>query len=1839
MAGRFPGAPEIARFWSNLCQGVESVARFTSDELIEAGNDPALVRQPNYVPASAVLADIEFFDADFFGIQRAEAELMDPQHRLLLEVAWEALENAGHEPGRFPGAIGVFVGADAGGYQLGLYRDAELVKRAGAFRLLLANDKDFLATRIAYKLNLRGPAITLQTACSTSLVAVHAACQSLLAGECDMALAGGVSIAVPHKAGYLFHPHAIESPDGHCRAFDASAQGTVGGHGLGLVVLRRLADVESKGDTIRAVIRGSAVNNDGSAKVGFTAPSIQGQTAVIQEALAVADVDPASIGFVEGHGTGTELGDRLEIAALNQAYGTRGEASLGSVKTSIGHLGAAAGIAGLIKTVLALQHGRIPGTLHFQKSHPEHGLEAGRFRVHSDTRPWPVSLGPRRAAVSSFGIGGTNAHVILEEAPAREELAGRPPRLWHLVLLSARSAPALERSAERLASQLEETANTDITDLSYTTQAGRRQFHHGLVVVCRDAGEAGARLRSREPDATIRVRRMPSPPRALLVLPDHSAALLRAGTSLFSAEPAFRHSVERCLETLSAVLPIEICVKTRRHFEESGESTDLDSTPSERVVALITGFAIAQVWIRWGIVPQAFVGEGLGHLAAGCLAGLASFPDVLRLAAGTEFTTVIREQPAPGSPRVPLWLPHREQWSNSDTGADGDWLPPSGERLPLARLPSLLASSTAANLVLDLRPIPSESFSSQHHRSLESDDSARVIQCIPSRVDLKDTPRYLLEALGRFWAAGGVVDWCAFWEGWPARRIALPTYPFERQRFWIQPSGPDRAERPAPASAAPAPDSPVESELRRMIAEIAGLPVEVVSLESKPWELGFDSVNLIQLADGIRTRLGAECDLRRLYDPQISVRALAEWVARKPAEPGRSIQTSLGATSQDRVSPIPSATADAGEPALNLRQRGYLDAFISTYSRHTAASKHHAENGRAHHADNRVPARFHRAWKELIYPIFADAAWGSRIRDLDGREYVDLCMGFGVHLFGHSPSFVVEALHRQLAAGYPLGPHSPLAARVSELITELAPVERVAFCNSGTEAIMAAVRLARTVTGRRLVACFAGSYHGSYDGVLAARAVGNASPQSIPSSLGVPQDIVDPTLVLEYGADESLEILEQHGDELAAVLVEPVQSRRPEFRPREFLGALRGLTHRVGAALVFDEMITGFRVGLGGAQQWYGVQADLVTYGKVIGGGMPIGVVAGGRRFMDPLDGGSWRFGDDSAPGVAQTFFAGTFCKHPLALAAAAATLERLKQDGADLLRTLDARTDRFVGKLNYLFEKHGAPIHATHFASWFIFRPQGKARFVDLFYHQLIARGVYLWEGGTCFLSTAHDDADLELVSKSFEEAISEMHVGGFWNRTVVPGEAVLPLSPGQELIWIQREMVPEAAGAYLESAVVHLRGPLVVERLERALDHLVDAHEALRVTFAQRGASQRVHMRMPWKLETIDASTLAEPDRREAVRRCVDRHASHPFDSQEGPLFRMSLIRESEQRHTLVLSLDHLICDAWSLGVLIRELGARYQALEQDLPLPDCAHTQFRDFIEWQRRWLSSPAAETARAHWSATLHPPPPPLVFERRPRPASPDPTGSRLRKVVPSPVAAAVQRLGRRTGCSEYVCLLGVYAALLHQWTGSGSLVVWISAASQPALGAQDLVGFCVNVLPIASHVERRATFPEFLGRLRENVLQAYRHQHFPPALVAPRKPRFGSTVSDAGQALFNFDRVPARLTFGTLELQCDAGPVHWVRWPLSLNLGEDEGGLVADLSYRHDCLDETEARLRFDQYLFLLASAEECEARTMDDMLERLGAWERERRFELAAERAARVTGPRLEAARRRRPH
>jgi acyl transferase domain-containing protein/acyl carrier protein len=869
MSGRFPKAKNLETFWGNLRDGVECISFFSERDLAAAGADPGALSDPSFVNAGGVLEDIDLFDASFFGFSARDAEIMDPQQRIFLECAWHSLEDAGYSPETYPGLIGVFAGTAMSTYLFNLYSEATSIGFVDDFQMMIGNAHDHLTTQVSYKLNLRGPSVAVQTACSTSLVAVCMACQSLLSYQCDMALAGGVAVNISQRKGYVYQPGGILSPDGHCRAFDAKGQGFVAGNGVGIVVLKRLSEALADGDNIRAVVKGSAINNDGSLKVGYTAPSVDGQAQVIALALATAGVEPETIGYIEAHGTATPLGDPIEIAALNQVFNAhtqkKGCCAIGSVKSNIGHLDPAAGVASLIKTVLALEHRQLPPSLHFVKPNPEIDFARSPFYVNTTCSAWNSNGLPRRAGVSSFGIGGTNAHVILEEAPQREPSAHSRPCC--ILVLSARTSSALEVGTDNLVEYLAQNPAVDLADVAYTSHIGRKAFNYRRLLVCQspDLDDARSALEGRHPQRVFTAVCEPKERLVVFMFPGQGTQDVDMGLELYSAEPTFREQVDFCSELLRPHLGLDLRDLLYPTFErrESAART-LRQTALTQPALFTIEYALAKLWMEWGIRPRAMIGHSIGEYVAACLAGVFSLDDGLALVAtrgqlmermpeGAMIAVALSEadvQPflsdglslaavngpslcvlsgptdsveklvgdlaknATGCRR--LHTSHAFHSSMMDpvessfvstvktmrlkapqipylSNVTGTWITAQAAMSPTYwgrqlrqtvrfadGLQQLLKA--AGCVLLEVGPGQTLSTVARQQTSQEI-----VFSSLPPVRREHSELSCLLNTLGKLWLCGVQVNWNGFYAHERRHRVPLPTYPFERQRYWIGP--------------------------------------------------------------------------------------------------------------------------------------------------------------------------------------------------------------------------------------------------------------------------------------------------------------------------------------------------------------------------------------------------------------------------------------------------------------------------------------------------------------------------------------------------------------------------------------------------------------------------------------------------------------------------------------------------------------------------------------------------------------------------------------------------------------------------------------------------------------------------------------------------------------------------------------------------------------------------------------------------------------------------------------------------------------------------------------------
>ncbi|MBM4260646.1 MAG: amino acid adenylation domain-containing protein [Deltaproteobacteria bacterium] len=1986
MAGRFPGANRIDEFWRNLQSGVESIRFFSDAELAAAGVDAGTIGNEAYVRARGILSEPgpEWFDAAFFGIQPKEAEVMDPQQRIFLETAWEALESAGCDPEKHSGVVGVFGGMTKSSYFLNyLFGRADVAAQAGDGLIFLGNDKDYLTTRVSYKLNLKGPSVNVSNACSTSLVAVCQAWQSLLNYQCDVALAGGVSISVPQERGYFYQEGNIASPDGHCRSFDANAQGTLFSNGVGIVVLKRLSEALAAGDHIWAVIKGAAVNNDGSAKVSFAAPSVDGQAEVISLAQAVAGVDAATISYVEAHGTATPLGDPIEIAALTQAFRASTEATnfcaIGSVKTNLGHLDVAAGVAGLIKTSLALWHKQLPPSLHFEKPNPKIDFANSPFYVNTKLKPWTQGSTLRRAGVSSFGTGSTNAHVVLEEAPERGVAA--PARAPQLLVLSARSEAALAQASINLATRLEQNPDLNLADVAHTLQTGRRDFAHRRAVVCRDRSEAITVLTTADPKG----KPLSETSGVAFMFPGQGAQYVNMARGLYDEKGLFYTELSACAEFLTPRLGLDIReVLYPDSTDDEKSHPDINATLITQPVLFAVGYALAQQWLRWGVRPRALIGHSLGEYVAACLAGVMSRDDALMLLAerarlmqalpcGVMLAVRLAEDKlaprlgaalsiaAINSPKLTMVAgPHeaiealeaqlgeekvvckRLGTSHAFHSAMLDpILAPFGEivrrvKFDAPQIPWV--SSLTGDWIANDRPIAADYWVRQMRQAVRFSDALRtLLSALPTHLLEVGPGRALgtfarqqaeretqiefltslagdgaserdldalLQALGRLWCAGAAVDWQEVHDHRPRRKVPLPTYPFERKRYWVdapptvaklnEASKPamnpivKQSSKPAAVDGA-AHRARILGELQALFSEISGIPLADFAPTVAFLELGLDSLILTQASTAIHKRFAINIKFRQLLEEYDSLNSLADHlVTLIPPPPVSVVENSEAATDHDVESQVCQPIGDqntvgnlaihgvtdhdalerifarqldlmqqqldmlrgaaavsttvkaqntqpvviAAAPTtpaikpetitsetrgfgpykpvnkgssggLSARQVEALKELSASYLAKTRKSKELTAEYRSYLADPRAVSGFRAWWKELVYPIVTERSAGAKLWDVDGNEYIDLTSGFGAIFFGHAPAFVTEALHKQLEQGMEIGPQSPLAGKVAKLLCELTGMERAAFCNTGSEAVLAAMRMARTVTGRDKIATFSGDYHGIFDEVVVRGVNRSGELKSIPAAPGIPASATQNMLVLDHEDPRCLEILRAHAHELAAVIVEPVQGRRVDFQPKELFQQIREFTEESGSALIFDEVITGFRTHLGGMQAVYGIRADIATYGKVIGGGFPIGVVAGNAQYMDALDGGPWQYGDDSAPEVGMTYFAGTFVRHPLALAAAWACLNYLKEQGPQLQETVNQRTERLVNALRAEAETARVPVRIPHFSSVFAVEFPPDCTHAGLFYVHMRDRGIHVWEGRSWILTAAHSDADVERIVAAFRDSLAAMQAAGFLPtsssgtpplKATLDGGSKTPaqfsMTEGQRELWLAAQLSDEASLAFADTALLRLRGGLDCQALVKAINEIVARHDALRAVFDAEGREVTTRSKVDIAVPLEDLSHLDQTLQAEQLRKLAEADNRERFALDGGPLLRARIVKCAPEDHKLVLTTHHIAVDGWSHGVLFAELGALYSAFCNGETPSLATATQFGDYASWQERQRQEGKSSEAEAYWLAQYEQPVPLLDLPTdRPRPATRSYSGAQECLKLPEQLADRLRRFMAERRATLFATGLAAFNVLLHRLSGQQEFAVAISAAGQISYGSPDLVGHCVNFLPLRTRLTAETKFVDYLTALRTAVLDAFEHQNctYGSLLQKLKLPRDASRAPLVAVSS-NVDKVEYKGSFRGLDVSQDSVPRAGVSLDSEFNVIDTGSDITLQWQFNSAIFDAATIRRWLGHYQTLI---------------------------------------------------
>ncbi|MFZ6876042.1 aminotransferase class III-fold pyridoxal phosphate-dependent enzyme [Undibacterium sp. Di27W] len=1853
----FPGAANIEAYWSLLEQEVCAVKPIPAERW-DAADLPA-----SAAPHAGFIDDAACFDPAFFSISPKEASALDPRQRLSLQLAWWALEDAGIAADSLKEArLGVFIGAVNGEF-LGSFAHTDDVEA----HMGIGMSNAIIANRISHVLGLRGPSMSIDTACSSSLVAVHQACRSLQAGDADMVLAGGVSLMLRPDSSVALGKGSMLAPDGLCKTFDASANGYGRGEGAGLVLLKRLSDALADGDRIHAVIRGSATNHDGVSN-GITAPNGLAQENLIQAAIADAGLSPSAIQYVEAHGTGTLLGDPTETRALGRTLGQQPRQTpllIGSVKTNIGHLEAAAGIAGLIKLILALKHKKLPASLHYTQPNPHINFEQLRLQVVARTMDWPSNpeASPRAASISAFGFGGANCHVVLEEfnpASTPENLRTGEP---NILLLSASSNEALSLLAQQTAQKLQAGIHQDFAAICALSQHGRAHLRHRLVLVAASAEEAATHLHTWLDQAhaeqvvtAVAARR---PPKLAFLCPGQGSQRPGMARGLFQFA-SFRATIAEA----DAVLPWSLSELLLSSDE------NIDKTAYTQPALLALGVGLARLLAEYGIKPTVLAGHSLGEYTAAVIAGAVSFTQALRLVekrgrlmgaltsdgamaavradeqtvlsylAGTEISIaavngpqsvtisgakyqldILSQKLIADGIRVRMlrvktafhsvslepmlaefelalqkleWQPLQVAVCSNLTGEllpvghvydTAYWLKHTREAVRFADNIAAL-SKTGIDTALELGTMPVLSGMLDDVASANN-VNVRSLPCL----DVTQNDRVaFLKTVAHLHVLGSKLQFAD--KKNTAAGDALALYPFARDVFPLRLglNSFDGGRAVAPSSKAVEISKPVAASTRtivsdplairkRIIAIIAGLLAidsGKVDAAAPLLEIGADSLILMQAVGRIENEFAVKIPVRAFFENLSSIEAVAAYLAEQQG----------GKVSADVVVEKELETDTSAAPVLKPKnnillssnlsevQRQHLAEFSLAYCKKTALSKQQAQQYRHVLADSRASAGFRFSIKEMLYPIVGQRAAGSKIWDLDGNEYIDISMGFGVQLFGHEPEFLKEALAESLSRGIRIGPQSDMAGEVASLISELTGVERVAFCSSGTEAIMTALRLARTFTGRNKVAIFRDSYHGHFDGVLGE--VNDDPWKASPRVAGITPGMVSDLAFFEYGSAEALELLRCRLHEFAAVLVEPVQSRNPGLQPQDFLRSLRALTRATGSLLIFDEVLVGFRIHPGGAQAHFDVQADIVTYGKIVGGGLPVGVIAGRADIMAGIDGGHWQYGDASYPAADTTFFAGTFNKHPLVMAAAKAVLTEIKQGGPAVYQKLNDNTARLTAELNQVFAAAGAPIHMKNFGSLFRFVFSEN---LDPFFYHLLYRGLYVWEGRNLFLSTAHTDEDIAQIVSRVSESVASLKSAGFIANAPEAqklAEIILPLSKAQKQLATLAALSEQGSAAYVVSVALELQGDINHAEITHAFTRLVARHDALRASIDLEAGLQKIatHVDVKVQCHQVTASTLDA---------ALQNSVATSFDLTQAGAFRIDLFELDAHHAVLLFAAHHVFIDGQSMQMLFEEFAALINGQQPDSK-PDYALLAQR-----MAEAGSSSEEQEHKQYWLNKLQHAPVGIELPcAHARASMRGFAGQRLTHELDKSILRQLEQKAGKLGMSSSMALIAAFAATLRRAGAGRDMVLGV-----PYSGRDDALahtpGYCAHLLPLRLNIPAQTNTSTVLAEVKQQFLDAISHANYP----------LSQLVDDLGLArdparpplvniTFNVDKLASMPSLPGMTVQAYSLPIRHARFDLGCNLVDWQDGARVELDFDSQLFDAADMQQLLDSFVAMI---------------------------------------------------
>ncbi|MRN57058.1 type I polyketide synthase [Paenibacillus monticola] len=1824
MSGRFPKAKNIQEFWENLRGGVDALSTFTDEELLEFGVDPELLSHPDYVKKKGSLDAIEDFDASFFGYTPKEASYMDPQLRLFHEICYQALEDAGYANETYKGRIGLYAGNTQNLFWMG-HLLPHMQSPNDQFEIVSLNDSNTFSTRVAYKLNLRGPALTVQTACSTSLVAIHLASQSLIAGECNMALAGGASVVVPRKNGYLYAEGMLLSKSGACRAFDEEADGLVFGDGAGCVVLKMLDDAIQDGDHIYAVVKGTAVNNDGNLKAGYTAPSSKGQMIAIRSAHHVAEVDPETITYVETHGAGSTLGDPIEFEGLKLAFNSdkKGFCALGSAKTNTGHLNQAAGVTGFIKTVLSLYNKELVPALHFKKANPKIDFENSPFYVNTELKQWERTWNtPLRAGVSAFGIGGTNAHVVLEEAPPRQP-SGQG-REAHLLTLSAQSDASLKNMTSELADFLELKADVNLEDVAYTLQTGRNLFSHRRHLVVTNVQEAVEALRSETLDTRkvhTHFSREKNRP-VVFLFPGQGSQYVNMGRDLYEQEAVFRSELDRCFAILNHLGYSHLRNVLYPTGDVAVAEEEMRKTQNAQPLIFAFEYALAKLLLNMGIQPHAMIGYSFGEYVAACFADVFTLEDALKLivargnlmqhvpegamlsiplseskvlpyltadvslavdngmsciVAGTVDAIDVLERRMKESRvlcmrvktvlaghsllmdeilepfeqlvrSVGLCKPQRlyisditGRWITDQEATDPMyWVRHLRETVRFAAGVEELVKTP--NLVF-LEVGPGRDLSSLIGRFVDEKKGQNIVDLIRNAQRQVSDSEHLLAKLAWLWAFGVAMDWNAFYKGAVRHRLKLPTYVFDRKRYWIDGSAAESSKA-----------------LRSQTVTSIGKSKDTKNWGYIPtWRRTADPQEVANHDGGCWLFLTSQASIGQ---------ALVERFAKRgesvvTVEPG----TQFAVHNDQRIVLNPANTQDYDallKHLNNSKKRIYRIVHAWSLTAETRTL---------------TPEVVRDAQILGFYSLLYLAQAMDRVPRK--HDYEIIVITDGIHLVNGDE--VVQAEKATLLGGVMVIPQEYPAIRcrsvdidhvnrtvwqqkklLDQLVKELsAPVrdllvtyrrgarlvqllEPLTLHRPQDKALQLRERGVYLITGglgaigllfaeylitrwhAKVVITGRTSFPSAqeWDGLLAI----------LPAKDATSQKIRRLQTMLQNGGDVLVMEADVADEERMRIVVQEAEER---------FGTLNGVIHAAGIvgkkSFISIQETTPSHVEEQFQAKLYGMLTlESVLRGKELDfcmlmsslasvlGGLGHIVYSAANLFVDHyvhrhnteadvrwigVNWDFWLFEEDDPK--QSTYFGKSAKEFAMTTEEGLVVLEALLngcEDSQVLISTADlqARLDQWI-RVESRDEVAHMP-HTVSHARPALSNPYVAAR--DELEQQIAS----IWESALGFLKIGIEDDFLELGGDSVKvvSVISEFHkqlnadipLHEFFERSTIKKlsdfirqnrkseqyeviqpiakQEVYPLSSAQRRLFILNQFDSTSTN-YNTPLAMRLDGNLDHARMEAAFTKLIQRHEALRTSFEifEGQPVQHVYEEVDFEIVTTAADETEIAD--------VITVFIQPYDLGVAPLLRAQLVRTAADVHYLLIDLHHLCSDGLTIEIVKREIAELYEGLE--LPL---LRLQYRDFAAWQTAQLQSDEVKKQEQYWLKRFAGDVPMLNIPTDfPRPTVQSFTGERLKFELDATTVLGLKEAAQRHGATLYMVLLGIYNILLAKYSMQDDVIIGSPIAGRTRSELQGIAGIFVNMLAMRNHPTADKTFAEFLREVKKHALDAYENQEYP----------------------------------------------------------------------------------------------------------------------------------------------